>query len=148
MYKTVDYLNLYSNKLLLRLGIRYGKVRFSDINLNIKKLDKKSKIIVNKFLELDKYMKNNINLDKLVKCYGKYFNPNILNIPYDFIDYNLVIRAKNDVDKKIKDLESYDLLLLTVENIEKRTNLFILTKILDSLIDIKVVENNCLLLFS
>jgi hypothetical protein len=148
MYKTVDYLNLYSNKFLLRLGIRYGKVRFSDINLNIKKLDKKSKIIVNKFLELDKYMKNNINLDKLVKCYGKYFNPNILNIPYDFIDYNLVIRAKNDVDKKIKDLESYDLLLLTVENIEKRTNLFILTKILDSLIDIKVVENNCLLLFS
>ena len=148
MYKTVDYLNLYSNKFLLRLGIRYGKVRFSDINLNIKKLDKKSKIIVNKFLELDKYMKNNINLDKLVKCYGKYFNPNILNIPYDFIDYNLVIRAKKDVDKKIKDLESYDLLLLTVENIEKRTNLFILTKILDSLIDIKVVENNCLLLFS
>jgi len=148
MYKTVDYLNLYSNKFLLRLGIRYGKVRFSDINLNIKKLDQKSKIIVNKFLELDKYMKNNINLDKLVKCYGKYFNPNILNIPYDFIDYNLVIRAKNDVDKKIKHLESHDLLLLTVENIEKRTNLLHLNKSLDTLIDIKVVENNCLLLFS
>ena len=148
MYKTIDYLNLYSNKFLLKLGIRYGKVRFSDISLNINKLDSKSKIIVNKFLDIDKYLKSNINIDKLVKCYGKYFNPNILNIPYDFIDFNLVIRAKKGVEKKIKDLENYDLLLLTVENIEKRTDLLHLNKSLDIFIDIKVIENNCLLLFS
>ena len=148
MYKTIDYLNLYTNKCLLRLGSSYGKVRFSDIGLNIKKLDKKSKFIVSKFMENHENLKNSISIEKVVNIYGKYFNPNILNTPYDLLNYALVIEAKKNVDKKIKELDNQDLLLLTVENIEIRTNLIHLSRSLDKFIDIKVLENNCLLVFS
>ena len=148
MYKTIDYLNIYSNKCLLKLGSSYGKVRFSDININIKKLDDTSRSIVSNFMKIHKSLKNNICVEKIINYYGRYFTINILNIPYDLLNYNLVIEAKRHVDNKLKELDKQDVLLLTVENIEKRTNLIHLSQSLDKLIDLKVIENNCLLIFS
>ena len=58
------------------------------------------------------------------------------------------MEAKSKVDKIIEEIDTQDLLLLSLDNITRRTDLVFLSNKLDILIDIKVLENNSLLLFS
>ena len=149
MFKTFDHIKVISNKILLHIGFPYARVRYSDIQLYGPKLLDKTSIEALKQLTTkhDELMKQ-INLENIVKSYNRYFKRNILYVHYDLLKYEKVMEAKSKVDKIIEEIDTQDLLLLSLDNITRRTDLVFLSNKLDILIDIKVLENNSLLLFS
>lgn len=149
MSKTIEYLSIRTNKLGLYLGFPYACVRFSDIKNKLKYIDNKTKLIVKTFIDKHSECSSRfeIKIDKIKHKYGKYFKTNILDKHNDLLDYIIVINAKKNVDNLLKEINKHDFLLLTVDSIHRRSDLIYLSSKLDYLLDLKVIENNCLLLF-
>lgn len=149
MFKTFDHIKVISNKILLHIGFPYARVRYSDIQLyGPKLLDKTSTKALEELTHKHDELMKQINLNNIIETYNRYFKRNILNVHYDLLRYQTVMVAKLNVDKIIAEIDTQDLLLLSLDNILKRTDLVYLSNKLDILIDIKVLENNILLLFS
>ena len=140
-----EYLGIMLNKLLLKIGSRYSKFRISDIKYYSFLLNEKNKKIYAILKhEYDK-KRSNLDIDYIKRVYKDVFSKNIFKIHDDLINYDIVNRARFNVESALKKLNETDYLLLDVNAIVLRTKLNELKTLLEQFMDMKVLESNILI---